>query len=122
MSRKSLATLVAIYRRRSDLGPKLDDYLNHFKALKSLDDAIAFACHGKDGKIHGHQHLVGKRKLEQARKVLQKHTDEIMTCKSFDELLTLVEDRTSRINRFGVLATYDTSLRLGAHLGLWPEF
>ena len=118
---QSLSKLVAIYRRRVDLGPRLDDYLDYFKALRSLDDAIRFSCHGKDGRIHGHQHLVGKEKLEQARKVLQRHVDEIATCTSFDELLTLVEDRTSSIDRFGVLAVYDTSLRLGAHCGLWPE-
>lgn len=121
MSRQSLPTLVAIYQRRPDLGPKLDAYLDYFKALKSLDDAIRFACHGKEGKIHGHQHLVGKEKLEKARKVLQRHADEITASKSFDELLTLVEDRTSSIDRFGVLAVYDTSLRLGAYLNLWPE-
>lgn len=121
MSRQSLPTLVAIYRRRPDLGPKLDAYLDYFKAMKSLDDAIRFACHGKEGKIHGHQHLVGKVKLEQARKVLQRQDDEITACKSFDELLTLIEDRTSSIDRFGVLAVYDTSLRLGAHLDLYPE-
>lgn len=119
MSEQTLSTLVAIYRRKH--GPRIFTYLNYFTKLPSLDDALRFACHGKDGKIHCHQHLVGKVKLEQARKVLQRHADEITACKSFDDLLTLVEDRTSSIDRFGVLAVYDTSLRLGAHLDLWPE-
>lgn len=119
MSQKSLSYLVAIYRRK--YGPNIAAYLNYFTELPSLDDAIRFACHGKDSKIHGHQHLVGKAKLEQARKVLQRHAGEITACKSFDELLMLVEERTRSIDRFGVLAIYDTSLRLGAHLGLWPE-
>lgn len=119
MSQTSLSTLVAIYRRKH--GPRIATYLGYFTKLQSLEEAIRFACHGKDGKIHGHQHLVGKEKLEQARKVLQRHADEITACKSFDDLLTLVEDRTSSIDRFGVLAVYDTSLRLGAHLDLWPE-
>ncbi|MCA9088023.1 MAG: hypothetical protein KDA90_05235 [Planctomycetaceae bacterium] len=120
MSNQTLSTLVAIYRRRN--GPRIAAYLDYFRhELHSLDDAIRFACHGKEGKIHGHQHLVGKVKLEQARKELQRHADEITACKSFEELLTLVEDHTSSIDRFGVLAVYDTSLRLGAHLNLWPE-
>ena len=119
MSQKSLSTLVAIYRRNH--APRIVAYLGYFTKLKSLDAAIRFACHGKDGRIHGHQHLVGKEKLEQARKAIQRHADEIKACTSFDELLTLVEDRTSNIDRFGVLAVYDTSLRLGAHLRLWPE-
>jgi hypothetical protein len=119
MSQQSLSTLVAIYRRKH--GPRIAAYLDYFTKLKSLDDAIRFACHGKEGNIHGHQFLVGKVKLEQARKALQRHANEITACKSFDELLTLVEDRTSGIDRFGVLAVYDTSLRLGAYLGIWPE-
>lgn len=119
MSNKSLSTLVAIYRKNHS--PLLVNYLDYFKKLKSLEDAIRFACHGKDGKIHGHQYLVGRVRLERARKVLQRHADQIRACMSFDELLTLVEVRTSSIDRFGVLAVYDTSLRLGAHLNLWPE-
>jgi len=119
MSQQSLSTLVAIYRRKH--GPRIAAYLDYFTKLESLDDAIRYACHGKEGKIHGHQHLVGREKLEQARKVLQRYADEITGCKSFDNLLTLIEDRTSSINRFGVLAVYDTSLRLGAYHDLWPE-
>jgi hypothetical protein len=119
MSQRSIPTLVAIYRRIH--GPRIAAYLDYFTELKSLDDAICFACHGKDGQIHSHQHLVGKQKLEHARKAIQRHADEIKACKSFDELLTLVEDCTAHIYRFGILAIYDTSLRLGAFLGLWPE-
>jgi hypothetical protein len=119
MSHQSLSTLVAIYRRKH--GPEIVAYLDYFQKLGSLDEAIRFACHGKDGQIHGHQHLVGKAKLEQARRALEKKAEEIKVCKFFDELLVLVEDRTKSIDRFGVLAVYDTSLRLGAYLKLWPE-
>jgi hypothetical protein len=118
-SERSLAALVAIYRRVH--GPRLAAYLDNFTKLGSLDDAIRFACHGKEGRIHSHQHLVGKKKLEQARKALERHAGEIESCQSFDELLTLVEGCTVDIYRFGILAVYDTSLRLGAYLGLWPE-
>ncbi len=103
MSQQSLSTLVAIYRRKH--GPQIAAYLDYFAKLKPLEDAIRFACHDKDGKIHGHQHLVGKAKLEQARKAIQRHSDEMTACQSFDELLTLVETRTSSINRFGVPAS-----------------
>jgi hypothetical protein len=119
MSNKSLATLVAIYRRQ--FGRRLDAYLDYFMKLDSLDKAIRFACHSKEGKIHDHQYRVGKETLEQASKALQRHSHEIKACVSFDDLLSQVEDHTRRINRFGVLAVYDTSLRLGAKLGLWPE-
>lgn len=116
---KSCSQLVRIYKRKH--GPRLAAYLDYFQNLDSIEDAIRYACHGKDGKIHGHQHLVGKAKLEQARKRLQKCSDEIAAIESFDDLLLLVEDRTSSIYRFGVLAVYDTALRLGAYLDVWPE-
>lgn len=119
MSAKSLASLVRLYQRKH--GPRLTTYLDYFTTLQSLESAVRFACHGKDGKIHGHQYLVGKAKIEQARTELERHTDMIAACTSFEELLALVEDRTNGIDRFGTLAVYDTSLRLGAHLGLWPE-
>jgi len=119
MSTKPLDVLVQIYLHT--FGPRLAEYLNYFQKLNSLNNAIRFACHGKEGKIHGHQHLVGKYGLEQARKSLQQHADEIESSHSFDELLTCVENCTKSAYRFGVLAVYDTSLRLGAYLDLWPE-
>jgi hypothetical protein len=119
MSQRSLSTLVAIYRRK--YGPQIAGYLAHFQMLKSLDDAIRFACHGKEGRIHDYQRLVGKKKLEQARQQLQKHADQIAASGSFSALLALVKEHTGSIDRFGELAIYDTSLRLGAYLGDWPE-
>ena len=71
MSNHSLSTLVHIYQCQHGL--RIADYLDYFQRLDSLPNAIRFACHGKDSKIHGHQHLVGKEKLELARKVLQMH-------------------------------------------------
>ncbi len=119
MKKRPLSSLVAIYNREN--GPNLDDDLQFYRNLASIDDAIRFACHGRNGKIHKHQRRVGRATLEHARKVLHRHTDKITACKSFDDLLTLVENRTSSIDRFGVLAAYDTSLRLGAYLGLSPQ-
>ncbi|QDU94108.1 hypothetical protein [Lignipirellula cremea] len=119
MENKPLSQLVRIYNRKH--GSRLAAYLDYFQTLDSIEDAIRFACHGKEDKIHGHQHLVGKAKLEQARKKLQKCSDGIATIESFGDLLGLVEDRTSSIDRFGVLAIYDTALRLGSHLDVWPE-
>ena len=119
MSNQSLSTLVRIYQRKD--GPKTAAYLAYFQTLESLDEAVRFACHGKDGKIHDHQHLVGKSTLEEARKAIWKNAYKILACKSFEVLLKLVEDRTRTIDGFGVLAIYDTSLRLGAHRRIWPK-
>lgn len=119
MATDSLSKLVRIYLRKH--GPPLDAYLDHYHQLENLDDAIRQACHGKDEKIHSHQHLIGKKKLDQAYKKLRKHAIEIAASESFDNLLTKVDCFTAAIDRFGVLAVYDTSLRLGAFLDVWPE-
>jgi hypothetical protein len=118
MSTKTLSALVRIYQHRD--GPRLAEYLNYFRNLGSVDEAIHFACHGREGRIHGHQHRVGSTKLEQARRSLQRHAAVINASESFDELMRRVENYTRSIKRFGILAVYDTSLRLGAHLDLWP--
>lgn len=119
MATDSLSKLVRIYLRMH--GPKLDAYLDHYRRLENPENAIRQACHGKEGNIHSHQHLVGKEKLEQAYKKLQRCSTEIAACESFDDLLTKVDRLTAAVNRFGVLAVYDTSLRLGAFLDVWPE-
>lgn len=116
---KPLPTLVAIYHR--EFGPRLLKYLDHFENLDSLDDAIHFACVGKGGNIHGHQRRVGKEILERAIQELLRHADEIKACTSFDTLLACVEKHTNKIYRFGDLAVYDTTLRIGAYRDLWPQ-
>ncbi len=119
MNEKSLSALIAVYNRKH--GPQLDEYLGYFTTLPSLEAAIHFACHGRDGKIHDHQHLVGKKRLERANKSLQKSAPEIAACQNFSDLISLVEKCTENIDGFGALAVYDTALRIGAHLGLSPD-
>jgi len=118
-AQKSLTTLVSIYRKQFAL--RIAAYLGYFEKLDSLDDAIRHGCLGKDGKIHGHQRRVGREILTKASKKLLRHADELEACESFDALLNCVEEATKRTERFGVLAMYDTSLRIGANLNLWPE-
>jgi len=116
---KSLASLVRIYQRQ--FGPDLDEYLDYYSKLDSLNNAITFACLGKDGKVPNHQRRVGKDKLNQAKRHLLRYAGEIESCQSFDKLLNCVDHRTGGIYRIGILAVYDTSLRLGAFLDIWPE-
>ena len=56
---KSLSGLVRNYKGGD--GRRLADYLGYFEALESLEDAIRFACHGREGKIHVHQRRVTVR-------------------------------------------------------------
>jgi hypothetical protein len=109
-------------------GSKLDDYLDWYRNLKCLPflteldrnrAAIIFAVVGVCGKIHDHQHRVGKETLTEAAAVFLGHMNEIVVSKKFAELHAIIEKHA--IKGFGVLAIYDTSLRLGAFLGLAPE-
>lgn len=118
-AKKSLAALVSIYRKR--FAPRIAEYLCYFEKLDLFEDAIRFACLGMQGKIHGHQRRVGRAILTKASKKLLRHADDLDACGTFDELVSCVGEVTKRIERFGVLAVYDTSLRIGAKLGRWPE-
>ncbi len=53
--------------------------------------------------------------------VAQEHRQAQGSVGTFEELHQLVADCTKHIDRFGVLARYDISLRIGANLGIWPE-
>jgi hypothetical protein len=115
----SLPSLIRDYRCR--FGPRLAEYLAYFHDLRSPDDAMRFVCHGKEGRINAHQRRVGRAILERARKSLARNASKIQLCRTFDDLIGLVENCTKNIPRFGTLAVYDTSLRLGAYLDLWPD-
>jgi len=81
-SKKSLSTLVGIYKKQ--FAPRIAEYLGYFEKLGSLDDAIRFGCLGKDGKIHGHQRRVGRKNLTKASKKLLRHSADVESCETFD--------------------------------------
>lgn len=120
MNDAALAKLVHEYQTKPDYGRRLEAYLKYFKRLP-LPEAIERAGFLKNGDVHDHQRLVGKWKLGQASQALIRSIDDLKVCRSFDELHAFVGKHTRRIERFGVLARYDISLRIGASLGLQPE-
>ena len=115
----SLADLVRRYLAASGAGPRLDDYLDSFRTC-STAEAIERA--GFDGEnVHPHQRRLGRKILAQAARALRRKIDAVRACGHFEELHGLVTSCTQRIDRFGALARYDVALRIGAHLGVWPE-
>lgn len=118
MTDAALEKLVAQYCREN--GPRIAEYLQYFQELGNLNDAIRYSCHGKEGQIHDHQYLVGKERLELARRLLQRSRRKIEISDSFEDVIETLERVRAQIPGFGVLAVYDTSLRLGAYLGKWP--
>lgn len=91
--------------------------------MGSLEQAVRTASSGltPDGKRHPHQRRVPRKALATACRLLLPVTAEVWVCASFDKLLALVTAKTHTITGFGVLAQYDTALRIGAFLSLSPS-
>jgi hypothetical protein len=114
----SLIALLEEYKQ--DYRPLHKPELKEFRKPTSLMDAIEHAT-GLVGKVPDHQRRVGRKILKQALERLLRHQRQIKACTSFDALFHLVERITADIHRFGELAVYDTSLRLGVWLRKWPK-
>ena len=100
-----------------------EDEIRQFQSLGSLREAISIAAKGTDvaGKHFSHQNRILKSADGPAVDDLLSAADEIAACKSFDQLLELVEAVLRNVHGAGELHAYDTSFRIGARLGLLPE-
>ena len=118
---KSLAELVRWYKREK--APDIEESLEFYRSRQMLAEAVRLAALAEDaeGNMHSHQFRVGKKRCGKAATSLLRHLAEIEACETFDELLACVTRHTSRIDRFGPLARYDTALRIGVRLGFRPE-
>ena len=115
---ETLADLIHEYK--SQIADRQEEDRAQYRKPSNLTDAIKLAA-GVVRKVPDHQRRVGRKVLTQACNRLLRHQEEIETCKSFDELLDLIEQHTADIHRFGTLAVYDTACRLGIYLGLKPK-
>jgi len=115
---ETLADLIHEYK--SQIADRQEEDRAQYRKPSNLTDAIKLAA-GVVRKVPDHQRRVGRKVLTQACNRLLRHQDEIETCKSFDDLLDLIEQHTADIHRFGTLAVYDTACRLGVYLGLKPK-
>ncbi len=117
---RDISRLLKLYRRVNK--PRLDALLNGFRNFKTLEETIRIAALGIDanGKRHGHQRRLSKSVLERAAAKLRRAIDEIASSHSFDDLLDTVQRSTKTLKGFGELARYDTALRIGAHMGIYP--
>jgi len=110
-----LADFVHEYKRDYDHDP-----LSVVADCESLTDAIKAAT-GCIGRVPDHQRRVGREILTEASKELLRRKKAIEACESFGELIEIVDEATVDVYRFGELAVYDTSLRLGAWLDILPD-
>jgi hypothetical protein len=101
----------------------LQDQLNYFKGLPCLELAIEAAALSIDGrgKRLRHQQRLTRSALAAANENLLSEISKIRDCRSFEQLLSLVDKSLHEISGLGELYVYDTTLRIGAYSSLWPE-
>jgi hypothetical protein len=73
-----------------------------------------------NGKRHPHQRRVPRESLEESRRRLIQNLPSLKRVPTFDELFQLIDTLIRPISKVGELTVYDTSLRIGARLGLEP--
>lgn len=119
----------------------LQEYLGFFRKVNTLKDVVSYACCGvfevtRDNQIylirHNHQEYFkgnngGYRglPLEDGKSVVRLvHTrlNEIKAIGTFDSLYNLIKECSEAKLQFGQLAIYDAAVRIGAFLGIKPDF
>lgn len=107
----------------SQIRPNAEAELDWFRQQPTLLAAIekaALAVNSK-GQRHSHQRRLTRPSLERACQVLLDNTRVIANTNSFDELFHLLDTLLRPIEGIGELYIYDTSLRIGAKLGVLPD-
>lgn len=116
----SLELIVRAYK--SKIRPYAKSELEWFRGQPTLVVAVekaAMATNSK-GKRHSHQRRLKKADIEKAKLILLTNLNEIEACKSFDEIFSLLEELVRPIKGIGELYVYDTALRIGGYLNLYP--
>jgi hypothetical protein len=100
--------------------PDLHKYLNYYKDMKSIDDVIKkAACAETPYGKHVHQRRIKNEIIEEVKSKLLNNCNRIANCNSFECIIGIVKE--NKVKGFGPLAVYDTSLRIGANLGVYPK-
>ncbi len=107
-----------IAHHRDDAVAELDFH----RAMPTLRRAIKAAALARtaDGRKHPHQSRIPRNVLREFAKCLSSRERDLREASSFDELHRVVREVGDRIHGIGVLAVYDTTLRIGVKRGLLP--
>ena len=119
----------------------LEEYLGFFKKVNSLKDVVSYACCGVFEVVrnnqsflirHNHQEyfrgINGSYRglpLEDGKSVVRlvhSRLGEIKTVEKFDDLYNLIKECSEAKLQFGQLSIYDAAVRIGAFLGIKPDF
>lgn len=113
--------IIRIYT--TEIRPHANEELNWFKKQPTLSEAINLAALAvnREGKRYSHQRRLRREVLEQARNILLENQEDIKYSPSFDDLHNSFLRLLDPVKGLGELYCYDTALRIGANIGLFPE-
>ena len=103
--------------------PRLACSLGWFGNVSCIEEAIQRSALSRmcDDKMHPHQRRVGGKALAVASKRLKPSATDIASARSFQRIISIVEEVAGPVERIGTLANYDIALRIGKFKGLKPK-
>lgn len=116
-----LKDIVSVYIQEHR--PRIERQLRLFRIQRTLEDAISMAglATSPTGKRFDHQRRIPREALKVSAETLLKAEARIKGCKTFHDLIELVESEIRPIDGIAALTVYDTAVRIGAKLGLEPD-
>ena len=116
---RSLSAFVADYRR--ECHPRLEAQLRSFAAEPDIQSAVSRASMAQtsDGKRFSHQRRIRTGVVQEVHRRLLDL--DLGRHRHFDDLYAAVDRAIGSIPGSGELLIYDTSLRIGAWLGIMPD-
>ena len=96
--------------------------LGYFGGQRNLPTAIRVAAQSTvDCKRHPHQRRIHGDTLKAFGRALSHKSKALRACKSFPELMNISHKVSKGFWKHSKLTVYDTTLRIGAHLGIMPD-
>lgn len=103
--------------------PRAHAELDWFIRQPALRDAIENAALARNimGKRYSHQRRIKKAAIKEAFSLLTGASERIRRSRNFAELFQMMNELLEDVPGIGELYIYDTSLRIGAKLNLYPK-
>jgi hypothetical protein len=117
----NLKTIVRVYIEQ--IRPRAQAELDWFIRQPTLRNATENAALAKDssGKRYSHQRRIKRAAIQKAVSLLSGASERISRSRDFAELFQLIGAVLEDVSGIGQLYIYDTSLRIGAKLKLYPK-
>ena len=114
---------VFIRHYKTNYRPNKENELDWFENQPSFESAIINAAEAKDenGKRYSHQRRIKRLAINIAKTELLENIDNLEKCDSFHSLWLMMNSLIKSLSGIGELYVYDTALRFGAFLKLYPE-